>query len=85
MGGGCHSAEVKPSSSSSSSSLCDADVVGMVEVLKKMQDLGLSPDADMLYTFIVPLFPNRNAARKALMVRTPSPVSLLVMMMMMMF
>lgn len=55
----------------------------MVEVLKKMQDLGLSPDADMLYTFILPLFPNRNAARKALMVRTPSSVSLLVMMMMM--
>uniref|UniRef100_A0A3P8UZ23 Leucine rich pentatricopeptide repeat containing n=1 Tax=Cynoglossus semilaevis TaxID=244447 RepID=A0A3P8UZ23_CYNSE len=65
--------------------LKDKNVAGMVEVLKKMQDLGLSPDADMLYTFILPLFPNRNAARKALMVRTPSPVSLLVMMMMMMF
>ncbi|XP_008319858.1 leucine-rich PPR motif-containing protein, mitochondrial [Cynoglossus semilaevis] len=47
--------------------LKDKNVAGMVEVLKKMQDLGLSPDADMLYTFILPLFPNRNAARKALM------------------
>uniref|UniRef100_A0A3P8UUE2 Leucine rich pentatricopeptide repeat containing n=1 Tax=Cynoglossus semilaevis TaxID=244447 RepID=A0A3P8UUE2_CYNSE len=59
--------------------LKDKNVAGMVEVLKKMQDLGLSPDADMLYTFILPLFPNRNAARKALMVRTPSPLLLTVL------
>lgn len=43
-------------------------VVGVVEVMKGMQDLDVSPDVETLSNYILPVFPSIDAARQALKV-----------------
>ncbi|XP_076598480.1 leucine-rich PPR motif-containing protein, mitochondrial [Chaetodon auriga] len=43
----------------------DNNSAGVVEVLKGMQDLGVSPDVDTLSNYSLPVFPNIAAARQA--------------------
>lgn len=43
-------------------------VVGVAEVLKGMQELGVSPDVETLSSYILPVFPSMEAARQALKV-----------------
>lgn len=47
--------------------LCDA-VVGVVEVVKGMQELGVTPDVDTFHNYILPVFSSTDAARQALKV-----------------
>ncbi|KAM7385366.1 hypothetical protein PAMP_001453 [Pampus punctatissimus] len=44
----------------------DNNIAGMLEVVKDMRDLGVAPDIDTLYNYIFPLFPDVEAAVKAL-------------------
>ncbi|XP_070834350.1 leucine-rich PPR motif-containing protein, mitochondrial [Chaetodon trifascialis] len=46
--------------------LKDGNSAGVVEVLKGMQDLGVSPDVDTLAIYSLPVFPSIAAARQAL-------------------
>uniref|UniRef100_A0A669D8G0 Leucine rich pentatricopeptide repeat containing n=1 Tax=Oreochromis niloticus TaxID=8128 RepID=A0A669D8G0_ORENI len=48
-------------------------VVGVVEVMKGMQDLDVSPDVETLSNYILPVFPSIDAARQALKVIHKSP------------
>lgn len=43
-------------------------VVGVIEVLKGMQELGVSPDVDTLSVYSFPAFPSMDAAQQALKV-----------------
>lgn len=43
-------------------------VVGVVEVLKGMQELEVSPDVETLTTYVLPVFPSMEAARQTLQV-----------------
>ncbi|KAM6997246.1 LOW QUALITY PROTEIN: leucine-rich PPR motif-containing protein, mitochondrial [Tautogolabrus adspersus] len=43
----------------------DNNTAGVTEVLKGMKDIGLSPDVETLSTYIIPVFPNIEAARQA--------------------
>ncbi|KAM9804120.1 leucine-rich PPR motif-containing protein, mitochondrial [Neosynchiropus ocellatus] len=44
----------------------EKDIAGVLEVIKVMHELGVSPDQDVVYKYILPVFPNINAARQAL-------------------
>ncbi|KAM9726781.1 leucine-rich PPR motif-containing protein, mitochondrial [Menidia menidia] len=44
----------------------EKNVAGVMEVLKGMQELGVSPDVETLSNYILPVFPNIDEARKAL-------------------
>ncbi|XP_039995324.1 leucine-rich PPR motif-containing protein, mitochondrial [Xiphias gladius] len=44
----------------------DNNTAGVVEVVKGMQELGVSPDAETLSNYILPVFPSTEAARQAL-------------------
>nr|XP_019945002.1 PREDICTED: leucine-rich PPR motif-containing protein, mitochondrial [Paralichthys olivaceus] len=44
----------------------DNNSAGITEVLKSMQELGVSPDAETLSIYILPAFPSTEAARQAL-------------------
>lgn len=43
-------------------------VVGLLEVVKAMQELGVSPDIETLSQYIVPAFPSISEAQQALKV-----------------
>lgn len=43
-------------------------VEGVVEVLKGMQELGVSPDVETLSNYVLPVFPSMEASRQALKV-----------------
>ncbi|XP_058507981.1 leucine-rich PPR motif-containing protein, mitochondrial [Solea solea] len=45
----------------------DRNTAGMLEVLKGMHELGVSPDAESLSQYILPFYPNLEASRQALM------------------
>lgn len=51
--------------------------VGVVEVLKGMQELGVSPDVETLSSYILPVFPSMEAARQTLKV-VPKCVCVLI-------
>ncbi|XP_053731965.1 leucine-rich PPR motif-containing protein, mitochondrial [Synchiropus splendidus] len=44
----------------------EKNTAGVVEVIKAMQELGVTPDQDAISKYILPVFPNINAARQAL-------------------
>ncbi|XP_005727369.1 leucine-rich PPR motif-containing protein, mitochondrial isoform X1 [Pundamilia nyererei] len=44
----------------------DKNIAGVVEVIKGMQDLDVSPDVETLSNYILPVFPGIDAARQAL-------------------
>uniref|UniRef100_A0A669B901 Leucine rich pentatricopeptide repeat containing n=1 Tax=Oreochromis niloticus TaxID=8128 RepID=A0A669B901_ORENI len=44
----------------------DKNIAGVVEVMKGMQDLDVSPDVETLSNYILPVFPSIDAARQAL-------------------
>uniref|UniRef100_UPI003AAF326F leucine-rich PPR motif-containing protein, mitochondrial n=1 Tax=Centroberyx gerrardi TaxID=166262 RepID=UPI003AAF326F len=44
----------------------DGNTAGVLEVVKGMQELGVSPDVDTFSNYILPVFPNIDAARQAL-------------------
>uniref|UniRef100_A0A669BWK6 Leucine rich pentatricopeptide repeat containing n=1 Tax=Oreochromis niloticus TaxID=8128 RepID=A0A669BWK6_ORENI len=46
----------------------DKNIAGVVEVMKGMQDLDVSPDVETLSNYILPVFPSIDAARQALKV-----------------
>ncbi|KAI3362765.1 hypothetical protein L3Q82_001820 [Scortum barcoo] len=46
--------------------LKDNNVAGVVELLKGMQELGVSPDAETLSIYVLPVFPSLEAAQQAL-------------------
>uniref|UniRef100_A0A3Q4AYY1 PROP1-like PPR domain-containing protein n=1 Tax=Mola mola TaxID=94237 RepID=A0A3Q4AYY1_MOLML len=48
--------------------LKDKNTAGVVEVLKGMQELGVSPDVETLSSYILPVFPSMEAARQTLKV-----------------
>ncbi|XP_045925978.1 leucine-rich PPR motif-containing protein, mitochondrial [Micropterus dolomieu] len=46
--------------------LKDSNTAGVVEVLKGMQELGVSPDVETLSNYVLPVFPSMEASRQAL-------------------
>uniref|UniRef100_A0AAQ4QPU5 Leucine rich pentatricopeptide repeat containing n=1 Tax=Gasterosteus aculeatus aculeatus TaxID=481459 RepID=A0AAQ4QPU5_GASAC len=46
----------------------DGNTAGVVEVLKGMQELEVSPDVETLTTYVLPVFPSMEAARQTLQV-----------------
>uniref|UniRef100_A0A3Q1GHU0 Leucine rich pentatricopeptide repeat containing n=1 Tax=Acanthochromis polyacanthus TaxID=80966 RepID=A0A3Q1GHU0_9TELE len=44
----------------------EGSTAGVVEVMKSMQELGVSPDVETLSNYVLPVFPSREAARQAL-------------------
>uniref|UniRef100_A0A3P8R295 PROP1-like PPR domain-containing protein n=1 Tax=Astatotilapia calliptera TaxID=8154 RepID=A0A3P8R295_ASTCA len=51
----------------------DKNIAGVVEVMKGMQALDVSPDVETLSNYILPVFPSIDAARQALKVIHKSP------------
>lgn len=44
-------------------------VAGVLEVMKGMKELGVSPDTEMLITYVIPVFSSKEAAQQALKVK----------------
>ncbi|XP_042289821.1 leucine-rich PPR motif-containing protein, mitochondrial [Thunnus maccoyii] len=53
----------------------DNNTAGVVEVVRGMQELGVTPDVETLSNYILPVFPSMEAARKALTDAGVSPES----------